>query len=166
MTKSVSGQAKTLLFVAGSLSVMASLIHIAIIIGGAEWYRFFGAGEQMARLAESGSPYPALVTTGIAAILLVWGLYAYSAAGLLLKLPFIRFVLSLVTFIYLARGLAGITLPFVSQHPIILQQSLSFWLISSTICIAFGLTYLAGLIRYQQSLGLPSSQMNVQRPDE
>jgi hypothetical protein len=36
------------------LSAAAALLHIAVIVGGAEWYRFFGAGEGMARLAERG----------------------------------------------------------------------------------------------------------------
>ncbi len=31
--------------VAGILSFVTSVLHIAIIIGGPEWYRFFGAGE-------------------------------------------------------------------------------------------------------------------------
>ncbi len=46
---------RALLTVAASLSFIAAALHVAIIFGGGDWYRFFGAGEAMASLAESGS---------------------------------------------------------------------------------------------------------------
>ena len=64
------------LFIAGCLSYIASLLHLACIFGGPEWYLFLGAGEKMAQLAVAGDPYPTKVTLGIAAILAAWGLYA------------------------------------------------------------------------------------------
>jgi len=42
------------LVVGGWLSVAASLLHIGCIIGGPDWYRFFGAGEEMAQAAARG----------------------------------------------------------------------------------------------------------------
>jgi hypothetical protein len=68
------------LLAGGLITGVASLLHVAIIIGGADWYRFFGAGERMARLAAHGSPYPSLITAGIALILSIWTLYALSGA--------------------------------------------------------------------------------------
>jgi hypothetical protein len=65
----------------GLLTGVASLLHVGIILGGPDWYRFFGAGERMARLAARGSAYPTAVTAAIAAILAVWMLYALSARG-------------------------------------------------------------------------------------
>ena len=29
----------------GILSALAALLHLAVIVGGPVWYRFFGAGE-------------------------------------------------------------------------------------------------------------------------
>jgi putative oxidoreductase len=55
------------------MSLMAALLHVLIIFGGAPWYRFFGAGETMAGMAEAGSPVPGLVTGAIAALLATWG---------------------------------------------------------------------------------------------
>ena len=140
----MSGAAQ--LIVAAVLSFIASLLHVAIVFGGPDWYRFFGAGEGMATLAEKGSSQPTLITLGIAAILSVWGLYALSGAGVILKLPLLRLALSIITFIYLARGIAGLVLPFVSNHPVITQNSVAFWLVSSVICIVFGLFYLYGTL--------------------
>ena len=59
------------LIAAGALSAIAAPLHVAIIINGPDWYRFFGAGEAMARAAERGSARPAVITIGIAAILAV-----------------------------------------------------------------------------------------------
>ena len=131
---------------AAVLSFVASLLHVAVVFGGPSWYRFFGAGEGMAALAEKGCIHPALITLGIAAILFVWGLYALSGAQFILKLPFLKWALSGITFIYLARGFAGLVLPFVSSHPSITQNSVTFWLVSSLICCVFGLFYLLGTI--------------------
>mgnify|MGYP000483232905 CR=1 FL=1 len=75
------------LIFAGSLSALAALMHLGCIYFGAPWYRFFGAGEQMAQLAEQGSSKPAVITSGIVFMLAIWSAYAFSAAGLFTKLP-------------------------------------------------------------------------------
>jgi hypothetical protein len=69
------------LIVGGSLSALAALLHVATIVGGPDWYRFFGAGEAMASAAERRSLYPPLVTLGIAAILGLWSAYAFAGAA-------------------------------------------------------------------------------------
>ncbi|XQF90148.1 hypothetical protein ACOBV8_17210 [Pseudoalteromonas espejiana] len=100
------------LIAASALSFIASLLHVACIFGGPDWYRFFGAGEQMAQLAEQGSTYPTYVTLAIAVIIALWGLYALSGAGVILKLPLLKTALALITAIYLVRGIAGLIIPF------------------------------------------------------
>ncbi|MEE9334887.1 MAG: hypothetical protein V3U65_12440 [Granulosicoccaceae bacterium] len=70
----------SILIAGGALSLLASLLHIAIIVGGAKWYCFFGAGEEMAILSENGSMIPGLVAFFIVLVLLVWALYAFSGA--------------------------------------------------------------------------------------
>ena len=72
-----------LLLFGGGLTGVASLLHVAIILGGPDWYRFFGAGERMARLAARGSTYPTVLTASIAVVLGLWTLYALSGAGLI-----------------------------------------------------------------------------------
>ena len=93
------------LIAGGVLSALAAVLHLAIIFGGPAWYRFFHAGEPMARAAEQGSPGPALVTTGIAAVLFVWSAYAFAGAGLVRPLPLMRTALVLISAAYLFRAL-------------------------------------------------------------
>ena len=130
------------LIVGGWLSVLAALLHIACIFGGPEWYRFFGAGEGMARAAARGDVRPTLITLAIATILLVWGAYAFSGAGLFPRLPLLRTGLVVITAIYLLRGLV-----FVPLHMWRPQHSDSFAIWSSLIVLAYGAAYAAGTFK-------------------
>ncbi|MBB1425082.1 hypothetical protein H5181_01265 [Shewanella sp. SG44-2] len=137
-------QRNSLLVIAGCLSLFAALLHISCIFGGPDWYLFFGAGEQMAQMAAAGDIYPTIVTSVIAAVLCVWGLYAFSGAGLIVKLPFLKTCLVLITAVYLIRGVAGLIVPFFTSAPEIHQNSMAFWLVSSTVCCIYGIYYLLG----------------------
>jgi hypothetical protein len=130
------------LIAAAVLSALASLLHVACIYFGAPWYRFFGAGEEMARMAEAGSWFPGLVTAGIAAVLGIWSLYALSGAGVIRRLPLLRTALCIITAIYLLRGL--MVLPVAFLHP---QDVTTFLLWSSAICLGFGVVHLIGLLQ-------------------
>ncbi len=132
------------LLIAGNLSLFAAAMHIACIFGGPAWYRFFGAGEQMAMLAEQGSSYPVIVTLVIAVTLLIWALYAFSGAGVVRQLPLLKAGLVLITLVYITRGVAGFVLPFVTEHPAIEERTVTFWMVSSSICCIYGAFYFWG----------------------
>ncbi len=68
------------LIAGGALSSAAAMLHLAMIGGGSEWYRFFGAGEPIARAAARGSLIPALFAVGIACLLGIAAAYAFSGA--------------------------------------------------------------------------------------
>lgn len=129
-----------LLLLAAALSTLAGLAHIGCIVFGASWYRFFGAGEGLAHLAEIGHWYPTVVTAAIAAVLFVWSAYALSGAGVLRWLPMRRLGLCLITAIYLGRGVG-----FAAIMPLFPGNSMTFWVVSSGVCLAIGLVHLAGL---------------------
>ena len=122
------------------MSGLAALLHFGCIVFGPSWYRFLGAGEEMAQLAASGHWYPTAVTLVIAIILALWSLYALSGAGVIRKLPLVRVALCIITGVYLLRGVA-----FVPLMPYFPGNSMSFWLISSAICLVFGVVHLVGL---------------------
>lgn len=123
---------------AGVLSLIASLLHIACIFGGPDWYRFFGAGEAMAQAAERGEAYPALVTFAIAAILAIWAAYAFAGAGLIRRLPLMRSALVAITAIYLLRG--AVLVPALTAPE--MGGAFNIW--SSAIVLAYGLVHLIG----------------------
>ncbi len=134
------------LLIGGLLSFIAAGLHLACIVGGADWLRFFGAGERMARMAENGHWYPGVVTIFIGGVLMVWGVYALvgagagNSAGAPLVLPFLKWILVAITAVYLLRG----ALPFVAGifKPEIMVP---FTIWSSLICLVYGLFHLVGL---------------------
>jgi len=128
------------LIVAGSLNAVVAIAHLGCIVFGASWYRFFGAGEQMAVWAEQGNIKPTLLTLFIAAVLFSWSAYAFSAAGVIMRLPFLKLALVVITAIYLLRGVAGF---FFISNP--LGRTAEFWLWSSVICLIFSLIHFIGL---------------------
>lgn len=127
--------------VAGAaLSAAAALLHLGCIVFGAPWYRFLGAGEQMAQMDLAGHWYPTVATLVISGTLLVWSAYALSGAGLIRRLPLTRLVLVAITGVYLARGVAFA--PLMTYFP---GNSATFWFWSSAICLGFGVVHLIGL---------------------
>ncbi|MCU0634994.1 MAG: hypothetical protein MUE41_08980 [Gemmatimonadaceae bacterium] len=137
---------RRLLRVAGLATAAASLLHLVIIIGGPDWYRFFGAGEGMARLAASGSVAPTVVTGSIAAMLLIWALYAFSGAGDVKRLPLLRLALLVIAAVFLTRGLLGMPLVLLGDGPYLdeLKGRLVFMIVTSVVCVVLGLCYAAG----------------------
>jgi hypothetical protein len=128
------------LLLAGAGSLAASLLHLACIAGGPDWYRFFGAGERMARMAARGHWYPTVLTLCIAAVLGAWALYAWSGAGLIPRLPLLRAGLCAITAVYLLRAVA-----FVPLQTFFPGNSDAFWYLSSGVCLGLGLLHALGL---------------------
>ncbi len=132
---------------AGVLSAAAAVLHLAVIAGGPDWYRFFGAGEPMARAAERGSAAPAVLTLAIAVVLAVWAAYAFAGAGLIRRLPLMRTALVAITTVYLLRGL--ILFPLLVLKP---EAVTAFTVWSSLIVLVYGVAYAAGTWQAWSSL--------------
>ena len=135
-----------LLLIGGGLTGVASLLHVAIILGGPDWYRFFGAGERMAQFAARGSTYPTVITASIAVVLGIWALYSLSGAGVIRRLPFLRPALVLIAAIYLTRGILGVPVVLFMEDPYAreLRAKMTFMVLSSAICVCLGFCYAVG----------------------
>lgn len=124
------------LLVSAFFTAIAALLHLGCIYFGAPWYRFFGAGEQMAQMAEQGSSHPTIVTLFIFTVLSVWTAYALSGAGVIRKLPLRKLALCLIMLIFFVRAIAGF---YLITEPI--GRTPMFWFWSSVICLSFALGY-------------------------
>ena len=134
--------------ISGALgSGIAAIMHLGCIIFGASWYRFFGAGEKMARMAEAGSITPTLITSGIFLVLTFWSYCAFAGAGLMPKPPLLRVLLSGITIVYLSRAFL---FPLLMKS--IPGNSIIFWISSSSICMILGVTHLIGIKQAWASL--------------
>ena len=144
------------LSIAGWLNFAAALLHVACVVGGAEWYRFVGAGEEIAGAVEGGALWPHVMTLGIAAMLALWGAYAWSGAGRIRRLPLLRTALVAITAIYLFRAL--IFVPLHLRNPQ-LTEPVMVW--SSAIVLVFGLVHSAGLAQRWKALRPAPGRISV-----
>ena len=149
-----------LLKLAGVSSTSAAALHLLVIVVGRPAYRYFGAGDQMASMAEHGSPTPALVTAGLTLVFTVWAAYAFSGAGRLRRLPLLRTGLVVIGLIYALRDL--LLVPEVlwllsGRTPPVQPRQLIF----SLAALVTGLAYLVGTQRAWSSLRrrTPSGQV-------
>lgn len=140
-----------MLKLAGVFSLAIAVLHVVVIAVGAPAYRYFGAGERLARQSEQASLTPALLTAGIAVVFAVWALYAFSGAGLIRRLPLIRLGLVAIGTIYVLRGvllgpqLAVYLSGAFPQFPV---RDLVF----SAVSLFVGLLYVLGVARAWRSL--------------
>lgn len=128
------------LVIGATLTGLAALLHFSCIFIGAPAFRFMGAGEPLAQMAEQGHWYPGAVAFVVGAGLSVCVLYALSAAGAVRKLPLVRVVLCLFIAALLLRALA-----FPWLMPFFPDNGLPFWLVTSSLCLGVGLIHLVGL---------------------
>jgi hypothetical protein len=108
------------------LSAVAAALHIGIVIKGASWYRFFGAGERFAMAAEQNKWWP----------------HALSGSGLIPPLPLLQEKLALITAIYLLRGSAIFPLLVFTRN-----KRIPFVIWSSVICLGYGIVHAIGLVQ-------------------
>jgi len=140
--------AEPFLLLAGVLSAVAALLHIAIIVGGPTWYRLLGTGTAMESMVESGSITPAITTFLIALVLSGWAIYAFSGAGIIRRLPYLRPALVTIAVLYLVRGL--LIVPAYVFVPEVVDGYLQWTSLAVTL---FGLSYAIGIGRSWKALG-------------
>ncbi|MEQ1551109.1 hypothetical protein [Sphingorhabdus sp.] len=121
-------------------------------MGGPDWYRFFGAGEDMARAAEQGRWIPAILTSIIAAILAGWAAFAFAAAGKIVRLPLIRTALVLISAVLLLRSLAVFSPSFWAP-----EHSMAFRIWSSAIVFVLGACFALGTWRAWPTLSVKAA---------
>ncbi|PKO37726.1 MAG: hypothetical protein CVU33_11655 [Betaproteobacteria bacterium HGW-Betaproteobacteria-6] len=128
------------LHLAAFLTFVAALLHYACIAWGAPGFRFLGAGEPIAQMAERGHWYPTFISIAIGTVLLVSAAYALSAAGAIARLPLQRLILPAIAAVFLLRAVA-----FPWLKPIFPDNSRLFWLLTSGICLLIGSLYAFGI---------------------
>ena len=128
-----------LLLAAALCSVAVALLHVYVIAEGPWAYRFFGAGEELAGLAERGSWIPTALTSGITLAFLVFAAYYLGAAGWLPRLPWQRVGLVGIATLYTLRG--AVLIP-----GLMIGMALSpFDVWSSLLSLAIGLLHLTAV---------------------
>lgn len=134
---------------AGVGSIAAASLHLACMLGGPDWYRWMGAGDEIAHAVERGQLRPYLLTIGIAAILFGWAWFAFAAARLLPRPPLLRTGLIAIILVLLLRA-AALFVPGLWAP----ETGATFKIISSLIVLALGLSFLIGTVRAWPTLSV------------
>jgi hypothetical protein len=134
--------ARRTLIPCGFASAALALFHVGCIFVGAPAYRYFNAGEDMALMAEAGSAVPALVTLAIAVVLSTFAAYAFSGAGVIARLPFLKIGLLVVGGIYTLRGL--FLLPWLAVAVTSPRDLDPKEMIFASVALTIGVAYLLG----------------------
>lgn len=147
-SETTTKQMKPLLF-GGVVTILVSILHVLIIFGGSDWYRFFGAGEKAAQLAAQGSVSNMVSTVAIALIFALFGLYGIFGANGTICLPFQRIALIIIATLFLVRGLLGIPVFLMFQDTYLneMKGRMVFMVITSAVSAVIGACYLHGLIK-------------------
>lgn len=128
--------------IAGGVGVLlGALLHVGVLTGGPDWIAFVGAPASIIQSARDGTWLARAGALGVAALLTVWALYAFSGAGVIRRLPLLRTVLAAIAVIFLLRGL--VIVPFLGRvnwrHPIDLSiVSSSFFILGLGAAYALG----------------------------
>ena len=146
----MSQLAKNYLVFVGVAAVAGALLHIAILFGGPDWYAFFGAPQGLVEMARTGNIRAPISCVVIAAFLSLLAAYAFSGAGVIRRLPFLRLVLSSIAGVLILRGILFI--PLILWRPGTLSgicecRSVdAFIIVTSVLCLAMGVGYALGAL--------------------
>ncbi|HET9033903.1 MAG TPA: hypothetical protein VFN25_13495, partial [Dokdonella sp.] len=140
------------LFASGLLCAVGALMHLALPLGGPDWYRFVGAPQGLVAMAAAGLARPLIACIAIACVLGVFTSYAFSALGFVRRLPALRPVLCVIGLILTARA---VWLPFLAvTDPHALERLCGrcndlnvFVVATSVLCLFIGAGYLLGAWR-------------------
>ena len=143
---------RTLLAIFGWWNIAFAVLHVAIIEMGGAGYRYFGAGEGMARAAETGSMRPTVITSLLTVMFALWGLVAFSAAGIVRRLGIAKYLVAAIAALYVLRGvLAAPQAWWMWQHP---EQVPLRFVMFSLVALGLGIIGLWGVLLTWKDSGL------------
>ena len=150
------------LLASGSLCAAGALVHLALPLGGPDWYIFVGAPPGIVAMAEAGLARPVVSCIVIASILVVFASYAFSALGTIRRLPAQRLVLGVIGVVLAVRAvwlpILAVTNPRALEYFCGRCSNLNWFVIAtSALCLFIGVGYLVGASR-------PNPTMRSSRP--
>jgi hypothetical protein len=129
-----------LLISAGVIACASSIWHLLCIFGGAHWFAFARAPQQIIDSSQQGTLLAPIGTVIVASLMFSCTVFAFSAAGLIRKVPLLKSALMTISILCILRGLIAIP-TFVNSTGLDLWQ-----IIASTVWFYVGICFAAGSI--------------------
>ncbi|MFZ6749925.1 hypothetical protein [Undibacterium sp. Ren11W] len=127
------------IYLAGVIALIGAAIHLAAIFSGAGWYRFFGAPPLIVESARSGTLLAPVGAMLIAALMGLCAAYAFSALGLIRRMPLLRLMLAGMASVCLVRSF--VLLPLSIFHP---ELRNTFEVVAAVVWGLAGMGFLVG----------------------
>lgn len=142
---SFSVQSK-LLISAGVIASTSGIWHLLCIFGGPSWFVFARAPQQIIESAQQGTMFAPFGTVIVASLMFACTMFAFSAVGLIRKVPLLKSALITIATLCILRGLIAIP-TFVTP------TGLDIWqIVASTVWFYVGICFVTGIIE-QYKLG-------------
>lgn len=126
---------------AAGIAIFGALIHWVAPLLGPDWYAFLTAPKWVVESARQGTWDAPLSGMMIGGLMFVCGLYAFSATGLMRRLPLTKTALCVISTICLVRGL--LLIPLLIKMP---ERLTAFDITASVVWFVAGLCFLVGTI--------------------
>jgi hypothetical protein len=135
-----------LLISAGVIASASAIWHLLCIFGGPSWFAFARAPQQIIDSAQQGTMIAPIGTVIVSSLMFACSVFAFSAAGLIRRVPLLKSALITIAILCTLRGLIGIP-TFVTS------TGLDIWqIVASTVWFYVGICFIAGSIE-QYRLG-------------
>lgn len=135
-----------LLISAGAIASASAVWHLLCIFGGPSWFIFARAPQQIIESAQQGTLLAPFGTIIVASLMFACTVFAFSAVGIIRKVPFIKSALITIAILCTLRGIIAIPV-------LVTPAGLDVWqIIASSIWFYVGICFIAGSIE-QYKLG-------------
>lgn len=132
---------------AAGIAIFGAVIHWIAPLLGPDWYAFLTAPHWVVESARQGTWDAPVGGTIIGGLMMLCGLYAFSATGLMRRLPLLKTALCVITAICLVRGL--LLIPLLIKMP---QRLTAFDITASVVWLIAGVCFLVGTIARWRAL--------------
>ena len=125
---------------AGVIAAASAVWHLLCMLGGPSWFAFARAPQQIIESAQQGTLLAPIGTVIVAGLMFACTIFAFSAVGLIRKVPFLKPALITISLLCTLRGL--IAIPFL-----VTTTGLDVWeVIASSVWFYVGICFIVGSI--------------------
>ncbi len=131
---------------AGVIAFISALWHLLCILGGPAWFIFARAPQQIIDSAQQGTSLAVVGTVIVATLMLACTAFAFSASGVIRRVPLIKPALASIALLCILRALVAI--PYLITPTVI-----DVWeVIASSVWLYVGICFMVGFIQESKSL--------------
>lgn len=139
-----------LLISEGIIAFASAIWHLLCILGGPSWFAFARAPQAIIDSAQQGTWLAPIGTIFVASLMAACTVFAFSAAGIIGKVPLLKPALITIAVLCILRGLIAIPL---------LMTTIDIWeTVASSVWFYVGICFSLGSIEFHKHNKLAQSE--------